>query len=131
MDFLFEWLIQIVLEILGQILAELVFDAIFEGLLRGLASVVSSRLGRYILDGSMAFGFGAAWGAHLNGGSHWPRLFGSASGSEQRQRCLRSCNTDALAMCISDVEHRQHSGGARYSHLHGDGAAIGGWVSLC
>ena len=66
MDFLFELLVQIVLEFLG----DLVLEAGWEGT-KGL---FGTQRGRAVLSGLVGFGVGCAWGAHLTGGAHYPKL---------------------------------------------------------
>lgn len=66
MDFLIEALIQIVVQILG--------DIVIEGVFHGVAVVLRRTLGRWITGGLLGLAFGIAWGRHLSGATHYPRL---------------------------------------------------------
>jgi hypothetical protein len=65
-DFLIEALIQIVVQILGEL--------VIEGAFHGVAAVLRRQVGRWITGSLMGLGFGLAWGRHLSGATHYPRL---------------------------------------------------------
>lgn len=66
MDFLIEAVIQIVVELFGEI--------VLEGVFHGVVAVLRRQIGRWITGGLLGLAFGVAWGRHLSGGTHYPRL---------------------------------------------------------
>jgi hypothetical protein len=68
-DLLAELLIQ-VLQLLIQVVLQALVEAVFEAFMEGLRF----RVVRQVLGGLLGVGFGLAWGQHLSGGAHWPRL---------------------------------------------------------
>ena len=70
MDVLIEVLVQlfvqVFVEIIGQALIELGFKA--------TANVLRDRVARMVLGVAAGLAFGIGWGAHLDGGQHWPKL---------------------------------------------------------
>lgn len=69
MDFFAELLVQ-VLQLLIQLVVQALVEVVFEGFVEGLRF----RVFRQVLGGLLGVGFGLAWGQHLTGGAHWPRL---------------------------------------------------------
>ena len=45
-----------------------------EGLFHGVAAVLRRTVGRWITGGLLGLAFGIAWGRHLSGATHYPRL---------------------------------------------------------
>ena len=70
MDFLVEVLVQLLVQLFVEVIGDLLLESAFHGVARTLAS----RIGRYVVGGVVGLGFGLAWGHHLTGGSHWPKL---------------------------------------------------------
>ena len=74
MDFVVELLIQLVWQIIG----ELVFDYLIRRLLRRVARITvrtsTRRVAQYTFSAVAGLAFGVAWGAHLAGTRHWPKL---------------------------------------------------------
>lgn len=66
MDFLIEAFIQIVVQLLGEL--------VIEGAFHGVAAVLRRKVGRWVTGGVLGLGFGLAWGRHLSGAPHYPRL---------------------------------------------------------
>jgi len=70
MGALFELLLQLIFEVVGEFLVEF----LFERGASGLAKALQRRQGRWAIGLLAGFGFGCAWGAHLTGDPHYPRL---------------------------------------------------------
>ncbi|MCW2584930.1 MAG: hypothetical protein JWN55_446 [Frankiales bacterium] len=63
MDFVAELVLQFLIQVVFEILAEGAFEVF-----------AKTRLGRLLFGLLVGIGFGLAWGAHLSGGAHWPKL---------------------------------------------------------
>ncbi len=66
MDFLLELLVQFVVEFVVETIGDYGF--------RGTRRLAASTVGRCLLGGTAGLGLGLAWGTHLSGGLHQPKL---------------------------------------------------------
>jgi len=69
-DFVVELLIQLIV----QVVVEIVGQYLVGKALNRAASVLTTRIGRYVIGAVIALGFGIGWGQHLSGRAHWPKL---------------------------------------------------------
>jgi hypothetical protein len=69
-DFLVELLVQFVVQVVLELLGELLIEVGYHG----TAKVLRNRITRNLLGMAAGLGVGLAWGQHLSGGAHWPKL---------------------------------------------------------
>ena len=65
-ELLVQFIVQVVVEVVGQYLLSKALDR--------AATVLTTRIGRYVIGAVLALGFGIGWGEHLSSRAHWPKL---------------------------------------------------------